>query len=632
MKRYKSIIMAVAGALALTSCNDYLDINTNPNTPSATSASYEYRLPWCLHYLEAGYEIGAGTDCYFSGLLTTTAAREGGASRWYLGASNRGANISQWFLVPCASNLPYLYESAMEAGAYHYAACARLMRAFGFMNFLDHFGECPYTEAFSSTVTPKYDTGKTIFMGCMNDLEEAISLFKRTQSPTAKALSVGDNWNNGDVDKWLKFCYLLKARWLNHLSKKQQGSWREGKYDTKAILAALDSAQQSNADNTVLRHTDTNGNTHDVEGWDETVDYNTIFSCVGMNNNRYYVTKTFYDNLTNFDGKGIEDPRADKFIPWVRSRKSASSPAAIKWSADGKWRRSLGVDIVNHDIYSNGSGPYSVKFADKKTVSNGKTYPAGSWYCDTKNEERQGDTIYVHGKSSSKGFNNNKDLLFRYTTGNDESAFSGVFSVRPDSPTYFGSYWEACFIRAEVLMRTGDKAGAFAAYKKGIEANIAAVEEKCADWVAGDATLASCPSFAPASQTAISNFLNNAIGTANDISMSKIMTQKLMSMLWSGEQWNDMRRFDYDPAIFMNYGKPMYYNNTGTAKTYCPEGKSPRRLPQTSIEMSTNSVNLLAIGAEVPGALDLPAGKKDGAWYNSDQIRTLPVWWDSTQE
>lgn len=128
MKRYKSIIMAVAGALALTSCNDYLDINTNPNTPSATSASYEYRLPWCLHYLEAGYEIGAGTDCYFSGLLTTTAAREGGASRWYLGASNRGANISQWFLVPCASNLPYLYESAMEAGAYHYAACARLIK------------------------------------------------------------------------------------------------------------------------------------------------------------------------------------------------------------------------------------------------------------------------------------------------------------------------------------------------------------------------------------------------------------------------------------------------------------------------------------------------------------------------
>ena len=35
----------------------------------------------------------------------------------------------------------------------------------------------------------------------------------------------------------------------------------------------------------------------------------------------------------------------------------------------------------------------------------------------------------------------------------------------------------------------------------------------------------------------------------------------------------------------------------------------------------------MAIGAEIPGASELP-GK---AWYNSDQVNTLNVWWDSDQ-
>lgn len=630
MKRYNSLIVGLAAVLGLASCNDYLDINNNPNTPTSSDASYEYRLPWCLHYAQAGYEIGASVDSYFTGLLTTTAAREGGASRWNLSASNRGGNIYQWFLVPCGSNLTDMYNSAMKAGAYHYAACARFMRAFGFMNFVDHFGEMPYTECFNADIiTPKFDSGKTIFMGCIADIDEAIELFGRTQEASAQALSVGDNWNDGDVQKWIKLCYLLKARWLNHLSKKAAGSWQDGKYDADEILACLDKAQQSNADNTMIPHTDTNGTTQDVEGWSETVDYNTIFSCVGMNNNRYYVTKMFYDNLTNFAGNGIEDPRADKFIPWVRSKKGATTPADIKWSEDGKWRRSMGVDIVDEDIYSNGAGPYAATFTGNGETASGSKidYSANEWYCNVANEARQGDTIYVHGKSSSKGYNKNKDLLYRYISTNDNSAFSGVYSVRPDSPTEFGTYWEACFIRAEVLMRKGDKAGAFAAYKKGIEANIKAVEDQCATWVSGDKTLADCPSFAPASQTAIDNFLANGIGTANDITMGKIMTQKIMTMLWSTENWNDMRRHDYDPSVFLGWGKPMWYETHGDAKTYCPEGSSPRRLPYPSIEIQYNSTNLDAIKSEVPNVDKLNVAEGT-AWYNADAIRTLPVWWD----
>lgn len=636
MKIYKSILIGLAATFSLTACDNYLDVNENPNTPSSSEAQYQYRLPWCLHYLQASYEIGASVDSYFTGLLTSPSGREGGASRWNLGASSRNATITQWFLVPCGSNLKELYDKSMAAGAYHYAACAKLMRAYGFMNLADHMGEIPYTEALGAAIAPKFDTNKTVFLGCVNELDEAIALFQKPQEKGAQPLSVGDNWNNGDVTKWVKFCYLLKARWLNHLSKKQPGKWQDGKYDEATILDCLAKAMQSNNDNTVLRHTDTNGSTKDVQGWGETVDYSTIFSCVGMNNGRYYVTKMFYDNLTNFDGKGVEDPRADKFIPWARSVKSAKTPAEIKWSADGKWRRSMGVDIINNDPTLNGGGPIIGAFTTSGTTNNEVSYPAGSWYCKTANKERQGDTIYVHGKSSSKGYDSNQDLLYRVGGKNvDASAVSGVFSVRPDSPTYFGAYWEVCFIKAEVLMRKGDKAGAFAAYKAGIEAHIKAVEEQCKLWVSGDPTLATCPSFAPATEASISQYLSKAIGTAADISMAKIMTQKIMSMLWSSENWNDMRRFDYNPQIFMNYGKPHWYRVSSDAAKFCPPGKSPRRLPQASYDTSYNSDNLEAIGASIPGALQLTMPKSEKAkqvWYNSDEIRTLPIWWDSDQE
>ena len=94
-----------------------------------------------------------------------------------------------------------------------------------------------------------------------------------------------------------------------------------------------------------------------------------------------------------------------------------------------------------------------------------------------------------------------------------------------------------------------------------------------------------------------------------------------------------MRRLDYNPEYFMGWQKPFMYVNTASYKTYCPDGKYPRRWNQASYEKDYNSTNLTEIGNRVPGALDLPLGESaNGKWYLSDQICTLPVWWDSTQE
>lgn len=613
----KFLIVSVVFCLTAVSCSEWLDVNDDPNTPTAASAKYYNRLPFCQFYLEHAWEIPGSNAAYYSQLLVSLHNQTTGAMNWNMSAGTRANNAQQWFFVPCASNLQDMYDKAMAAGAYHYAAAAKFMRAFGFMNMVDLFGEVPYTDALGESVAPVYDTGKTIFMGCIDELEEAIELFSKQQEAGAEPLSTGDSWNGGDASKWLKMCYLMKARWLVKLSKKGAGSYKDGKYDADEILSCLAKAQQSNNDDTIIRHTNENTSTHDHEGWDEVVTYSGVHSCIGQNNYHYWVSKALYDNLMNFAGNGVEDPRADKIIPWGRSVKSETTPAEVKWSADGKWRRSLPVDLTT-SIIKDGGPRYDFAF------KNGAWVPSGSCPAD-----RVGDTLYIRGRVGY--FSNSKDPFYR-TGGVEESAISGAFHLRADSPSVMASYAEACLIKAEVLFNKGDKQGAYQAYKDGVKANIDYMNGVLAFWRATYPNVADCPSFTNMETSDIDAFINKGLGSASDLTLAKIMTQKQIIYLLTLESWNDMRRYDYDPKVFMNFAKSYNYLNTPAWHDYLPTDKAPRRWKQASYELNYNSANLEAIGSQVAGASSLPVDGENGVWYNSKQIGTLPVWWDSTQE
>ena len=57
-------------------------------------------------------------------------------------------------------------------------------------------------------------TAKTIYLGLIADLDTAIEMFQKEQGSATASLAVGDIWNGGSVDKWLKLAYLLKARYI----------------------------------------------------------------------------------------------------------------------------------------------------------------------------------------------------------------------------------------------------------------------------------------------------------------------------------------------------------------------------------------------------------------------------------
>lgn len=587
MKRYTNAVLVLIGLVLLGGCKQsWLDINEDPNTASNTTASVELRLPWIQHHMMYAQGTAGMRAALITQHITTVKnnSQQQSASDWNP-LPTMSTTPYQHFFVASAANLKDLEDRAELDGAYHYAGAAKAIRAMGFMLMIDWYGEMPYTEALSAAVTPKFDDGKTIFEGCLAEIDAAIEYFQRAQSPSAKPLSAGDSWNGGDVNKWIKMCYGLKARWLNNLSKKST------LYKPDEILSLLAQGPTSNNESVIVKHEDVVETAADALTTTDPLKTSIVFNTLGMNHN-FRVTKWYENILTNFDNKNIEDPRADKLIPWA------------EFGLPKNFQRSKGVDLQSNIRTANGPITPSFNATTAPIQNNGRTIIPKTWYVNTATADRWGDTLYVSLHSRAIGYFKDVSDIFRFADGTVGA--TGTFYSRPDGPTHFVTYHEMCFIKAEVLMRKGDKAGAFAAYKEGIKAHIDLMNQKLATY--GNIN----PSKSPMESAKIDNFMNNGIGTADNITMAKIMTQKYIAMSFSQQNWNDMRRHDYSLNSYQDWKIPYDYTVNAIAQTKIPSGSFFRRVRQVSHEINYNAEN---VAASHPNAM-------------SDNVWSQPVWWD----
>lgn len=170
-------------------------------------------------------------------------------------------------------------------------------------------------------------------------MDRAIELFSEPQPSGVTPLSQGDCWCGGDVSKWLKLCYGLKARWLGNLSKTDQ-------YDPDAILAAIEKSLQSVSDNVKMTHANVDiGSDKNVlagHTYGTSIIWRNAAFSANERLNRWYVNL-----LTNFKGSGVEDPHADKLLPHMMTRVTLTPDEY--WIADCEWRRDEGVNIQGVD-------------------------------------------------------------------------------------------------------------------------------------------------------------------------------------------------------------------------------------------------------------------------------------------
>ena len=653
MKNIKYIIVGCVILLGSASCKKWLDVNTDPDNPNNQSVLIQNRLPWIEHF----YQYTSGVTNYRTALqagvyYTTSGSGNTFSTTWQPSTGNVTTPYQTWF-IEVSSNVIDLYNSAQKKGAYHYMAAADVFHALGFMEMLDLYGEMPYTQAATGNPSPTPDDGKTIYNGCMAKLNEAISLFNKTQEAGAPALAAGDLWNNGDVSKWLKLCWGLKARYMLKLSKKSN------LYNADSILYCLSQGPQSNADNTFGPGYNNSTVTDYLYGDPVVTNGNFDYAAYGSGQR---ISQYYYNLLTNMRGSNVTDPRMSKIVPAVMSN--------IKLDGSGKvtsytWNRSKGVDSYGPATRLLKGGPTSIaltSYANANTnktytiadatdranfiadqVSAGRpytvsgnavtvTYVAGSMYINSTNYLYAGDTIYVNLRSfalATGGVNPLDVDWYPSTAAMTAGAVgsTGSFQVRPVSNQEILTYHEMCFIKAEVYMRKGDNANAYTAYIAGIKAHLDMMQAKLTEWQSSGYTNTN-PDMAPMNSGDISAYLlSNAVSQgAGTLTMSDIMLQKYIAMGCSIENWNDMRRFDFSAGDIGGFGVvyPGYQRGplfTGQAQLTGGSPTDPRywmrrwALPPT-YEINYNSVNTLALN---PHAGD-------------PNIWSMPVWWDSATD
>lgn len=245
MRRLSAVALVALAALSM-GCEDFLDVNDNPNTPETVTA-YLY-LPPMLHWFAMspqwdGRFVGRYTQQWTlpqtSGTTPSTWDRMG-----YDPGSDNGAQ--QWRDVywSLGQNLVDMMTKAEAEERWDILGVGHVLKAWGWMVLTDLHGEIIVQEAIDPTKFAfNYDTEEYAYQEVHRLLDRAIELLQRSDGAVdAGYLARGDKLYNGDRAKWLKLAYAFKAMALNHLSNKAS-------YNPADVIAAVDMSFASSADN-----------------------------------------------------------------------------------------------------------------------------------------------------------------------------------------------------------------------------------------------------------------------------------------------------------------------------------------------------------------------------------------------
>jgi hypothetical protein len=217
MKKFLIVFSSVL-LISLSSCEEWLDINYDPN--NATSASADLVLPGVLK----GWADNATGYATTFGAWMGYWAHAGGWSGWVseksytVGASYAGGTMNSFYTGPL-TDLKYIMEQDDLKGLQVNKAIATVAWAWYYGRLVDMFGDVPYTEALNPTNTsPKYDDGQEIYNDLIVKLDEAMAVFQAAiASPLAPEYAFkksADIMYGGDFAKWTRFANTLKLRLL----------------------------------------------------------------------------------------------------------------------------------------------------------------------------------------------------------------------------------------------------------------------------------------------------------------------------------------------------------------------------------------------------------------------------------
>lgn len=224
----------------LYSCDNYLDVNEDPNNPSADNVTPEIVLAASQVYtynILAGYVNNNNPNTVqdninqLGNLMMNNWTRDVGASNSSYYFNEHTYNVTSDFYAGIFENL-YLrtsnftfIQNTTKPNYENYIAIAKILKSFYFQYLVDLYGNIPYSDAHKrgNNLTPKYDDAQTIYRDLVVQLDQAIDLI---DNAPAEAFNPGQNdvMLGGDMNMWKKFANTLKLRILIRESGKVSSS------------------------------------------------------------------------------------------------------------------------------------------------------------------------------------------------------------------------------------------------------------------------------------------------------------------------------------------------------------------------------------------------------------------------
>lgn len=213
----KIYILLFCCALAVFSgCKKFVDINQNPNSPTDVAEGL------ILSPLQVSI-----SSSLFAGNVSNIVLQYMQVMALNQTYPNQGTYLlyntdinGDWINVYTTelNNLTVLTTKATANGNFKYSGISKILTAYTLGTATDLWGDIPYSEAFQGVgkLTPKYDSQRDIYNTVQALLDGGIADIAKNSgtSPAADDLYYG-----GDMAKWTKLAYTLKARYYMHLTK-----------------------------------------------------------------------------------------------------------------------------------------------------------------------------------------------------------------------------------------------------------------------------------------------------------------------------------------------------------------------------------------------------------------------------
>ena len=223
INKHLLIIIMSVGILFSSCKKDFLNINSNPNSPTDDNITAE------LIFTSAAEGVGAANvGARASGAGAKSSMQF--AQNWvgYMASNGDFArdntetsydidfNFGNTLFLTRYGVLFDLHQAEVKGlatGDTAIAAAAMILSAKMYQELVDLFGDLPYSQAFQTDkyTQPAYDKAEDIYKALQQKLDQAIVYMGKT---APKSFATADIINHGDLNKWIKFANTQKLRLL----------------------------------------------------------------------------------------------------------------------------------------------------------------------------------------------------------------------------------------------------------------------------------------------------------------------------------------------------------------------------------------------------------------------------------